>query len=172
VPEKFHELQWTRLAEGKTPPAFVERVQHLLSGEVAKTARAQPSLTELSPVPARTKRVLSGVVIGAAAAAVLLVLGVFAFERLRGSSASVQDESIAVLPLTNESGDAQEQYFSDGISEDLITALSQFQGLKVIGRTSSFLFRNSKEDSRSIGEQLGVAHLLEGSVQRAGGVVG
>jgi TolB-like protein/Flp pilus assembly protein TadD len=79
--------------------------------------------------------------------------------------------SIAVLPLTNESGDAKEQYFSDGISEDLITALSQFPGLKVIGRTSAFQFRDTKEDSRSIGVKLQVAHLLEGSVRRAGDVV-
>jgi len=79
--------------------------------------------------------------------------------------------SIAVLPLTNESGDAKEQYFSDGISEDLITALSQFPGLKVIGRTSAFQFRDSKEDSRSIGTKLGVAHLLKGSVRRSGNVV-
>lgn len=79
--------------------------------------------------------------------------------------------SIAVLPFTNESGDASQQYFSDGISEDLITALSQLSGLKVIGRTSAFQFRDSKEDGRSIGAKLGVAHLLEGSVQRAGEIV-
>jgi len=79
--------------------------------------------------------------------------------------------SIAVLPLANESGDSSQQYFSDGISEDLITALSQFPALKVIGRTSSFHFRDSKEDSRSIGAKLGVAHLLEGSVRRSGDVV-
>jgi TolB-like protein/Flp pilus assembly protein TadD len=64
-----------------------------------------------------------------------------------------------------------QQYFSDGISEDLITALSQFPGLKVIGRTSAFQFRDSKEDSRSIGAKLGVAHLLEGSVRRSGEMV-
>jgi TolB-like protein/Tfp pilus assembly protein PilF len=76
-----------------------------------------------------------------------------------------------VLPLTNESGEASEQSFSDGISEDLITALGQFPGLKVIGRTSSFQFRDLKEDSRSIGAKLGVARLLEGSVQRSGDTV-
>jgi serine/threonine-protein kinase len=79
--------------------------------------------------------------------------------------------SIAVLPFTNESGDAKEQYFSDGISEDLIAALSQFPGLRVIGRTSAFQFRDSKEDIRSIGTKLGVAHLLKGSVRRSGDVV-
>ena len=76
-----------------------------------------------------------------------------------------------MLPLTNESGDAKEQHFSDGISEDLITALGQFPGLKVIGRTSSFQFRESKEDSRSIGAKLGVAHLLEGSVRKSGEMI-
>ncbi|MGH8230969.1 MAG: tetratricopeptide repeat protein [Steroidobacteraceae bacterium] len=79
--------------------------------------------------------------------------------------------SIAVLPLVNESGDASQQYFSDGLSEDLITALSQLSGLRVIGRTSSFQFRDSKDDSRAIGNKLGVAHLLEGSVRREGNAV-
>src|SRR5215467_12632711 len=105
------------------------------------------------------------------AVALLLVFGYFGLDRLRGSRPSVQGESIAVLPLRNESGDAKEQYFSDGISEDLITALAQFPRLKVIGRTSAFQFRDSKEDSRSIGAKLGVAHLLEGSVRRSGEVV-
>ncbi len=57
-------------------------------------------------------------------------------------------KSIAVPPLVNESGDPEEQYFSDGLSEDLITALSQFAGLKVIGRNSAFQFRDSKDDPR------------------------
>ncbi|HZX72411.1 MAG TPA: hypothetical protein VFE77_16520 [Rhodanobacter sp.] len=77
-------------------------------------------------------------------------------------------KSVAVLPLVNESGDKGQQYFSDGLSEDLITALSQFSGLKVINRDSSFRFRNSTDSVREIGERLGVAHLLEGSVQRLG----
>jgi TolB-like protein/Tfp pilus assembly protein PilF len=79
-------------------------------------------------------------------------------------------QSIAVLPLVNEGGTG-EQYFSDGLSEDLITALSQFAGIKVIGRNSSFQFRDTKDDSRTIGAKLGVAHLLEGSVRRGGDVV-
>ncbi len=80
-------------------------------------------------------------------------------------------KSIAVLPLTNESRDKDQQYFSDGLSENLITALSQFPGLKVISRDSSFRFRNSNDSSATIGARLGVAHLLEGSVQRAGSEV-
>jgi len=79
--------------------------------------------------------------------------------------------SIAVLPLVNASGDASQQFFSDGLSENLIDALSGFEGLRVIGRTSSFRFRDSKEDARSIGAKLGVAYLLAGSVQRADDMV-
>ncbi|WP_374608242.1 hypothetical protein [Thermomonas sp.] len=75
--------------------------------------------------------------------------------------------SIAVLPLANASGDANQLFFSDGLSDNLIDALSKFEGLRVIGRTSSFQFRDSKEDARSIGAKLGVAYLLAGSVQRA-----
>lgn len=86
-------------------------------------------------------------------------------------AATTAASSIAVLPLTNESGAASEQYFSDGISEDLINALSQFPGLKVIGRDSSFQFRNSQAGSRRIGAKLGVAHLLEGSVQKSGNMI-
>jgi len=86
-------------------------------------------------------------------------------------STPIPDKSIAVLPLTNESGEKDQQYFSDGLSEDLITALSQFAGLKVISRNSSFQFRDTKLPSASLGQALGVAHLLEGSVRRAGDVV-
>ena len=87
------------------------------------------------------------------------------------AAAAIADKSIAVLPLTNESGDKDQQYFSDGLSENLIVALSQFSGLKVIGRNSSFRFRDTHDDSRTIGAKLGVATLLEGSVQRAGDAV-
>jgi TolB-like protein/Flp pilus assembly protein TadD len=83
----------------------------------------------------------------------------------------IAEKSVAVLPLVNESGDANALYFSDGLSEGFINALSQFPGLKVIGRASSFQFRGSKDPVGVIGAKLGVAHLLEGSVQRAGDAV-
>ena len=81
---------------------------------------------------------------------------------------AIPDDSIAVLPLRNDSGNQQDRYFSDGLSESLITELAQSPGLKVISRDSAFQFRATQTDSRSIGAKLGVAHLLEGSVQRAG----
>jgi serine/threonine-protein kinase len=87
--------------------------------------------------------------------------------RLSAASALSQ-KSIAVLPLLNETGGSDEEYFSDGLSEELIAALAQVRGLKVIGRNSSFRFKNQKEDSKSIGEKLGVGTLLEGTVRRQG----
>ena len=85
--------------------------------------------------------------------------------------APAAQRSIAVLPLTNASNDKEQQFFSDGLSESLINALSRSDGLKVIGRDSSFRFRDGKEDSASIGHKLGVSYLLSGSVQREGAVV-
>jgi serine/threonine-protein kinase len=87
------------------------------------------------------------------------------------ASAPVQPQSIAVLPFTNLSSDPEQTYFSDGLSEDLITALSQASGLKVISRNSSFRFRGSDQDARAVGKALGVARLLSGSVRRAGSQV-
>jgi TolB-like protein/Tfp pilus assembly protein PilF len=83
-------------------------------------------------------------------------------------AASIPQKSVAVLPFENDSGQKDQQYFYDGLSEDLINTLSQYQGLKVISRNSAFQFRNSKDSSAEIGKLLRVAHLLEGSVQRAG----
>ena len=76
--------------------------------------------------------------------------------------------SIAVLPFLNMSGDPENEYFSDGLTEDIIDALAQVPGLKVTARTSSFSFRGKEADVREIGARLNVEHLLEGSVRRAG----
>jgi serine/threonine protein kinase len=77
-------------------------------------------------------------------------------------------KSIAVLPLLNKSDDPNDEYFSDGLSEELIAALVQIRELKVIGRSSSFRFKDRKEDSKTIGEKLGVSTLLEGTVRKEG----
>jgi TolB-like protein/Tfp pilus assembly protein PilF len=179
VPDRFREVQWTRLPGGETPPDFSERVRRLLSPGLPDTpANTRPTAdSTLVAVPVaggRTPALRRTAVVLAVVTIALAVLGYLASERLGRPKTAMQAataKSIAVLPLANESGEASQQYFSDGISEDLITALSQFPGLKVIGRTSAFQFRDSKEDSRSIGAKLGVAHLLEGSVRRSGTVV-
>ena len=116
----------------------------------------------------------------------LIAAGLFAFQFLRpvgtsrrdvgqieegrpgGSSLPISQKSIAVLPLLNESGDPKDEYFSDGLSEELIAALAQIRELKVIGRSSSFRFKDRKEESKIIGEKLGVSTLLEGTVRKQG----
>ena len=86
-------------------------------------------------------------------------------------AAAPADKSVAVLPLKNESGDPKQEYFSDGLSESLINSLSHIPEFKVIGRTSAFHFKNSPETSATIGRQLAVANLIEGSVQREGSTI-
>src|SRR5205085_8058652 len=80
----------------------------------------------------------------------------------------IPEKSIAVLPFVNMSADKNDEYLSDGVSEELITALSKITGLQVKARTSSFAFKGKNEDIQKIGELLHVSHLLEGSVAKAG----
>ncbi len=76
--------------------------------------------------------------------------------------------SIAVLPFVNMSPDPEQEYFSDGLSEELLNVLAQIDELRVAGRTSSFAFKDQNQDLRIIGEALGVANILEGSVRKSG----
>jgi TolB-like protein len=107
------------------------------------------------------------VVIGGAISLSLFFLGRYT-ARNSSSAFELSAKSIAVLPLLNESGDPADEYFSDGLSEELIAALAQIKELKVIGRSSSFRFKDRKEETKTIGEKLGVATLLEGTVRKQG----
>jgi TolB-like protein/Tfp pilus assembly protein PilF len=103
-----------------------------------------------------------------------LLLSYFLYSRfsaqqsLTDSPTEVIDKSIAVLPFVNMSDDPSQEYFSDGLSEELLNLLAKIPELKVIGRTSSFAFKGKNEDLRNIGKQLGVSYLLEGSVRKSG----
>jgi len=79
--------------------------------------------------------------------------------------------SIAVLPFVNMSSDPEQEYFSDGISEEILNSLAKVKELKVAGRTSSFAFKGQNQDLRQIGDTLGVEHILEGSVRKSGAKV-
>jgi TolB-like protein/predicted Ser/Thr protein kinase/Tfp pilus assembly protein PilF len=79
-----------------------------------------------------------------------------------------QGPSIAVLPFANMSGDKENEYFSDGLAEEILNALAQVPGLRVIARTSAFAFKGQNTDIRRIAETLGVVNILEGSVRKAG----
>jgi serine/threonine-protein kinase len=108
------------------------------------------------------------VVICGAISVALFFLGRYSAGTRQSQSSDLPAKSIAVLPLLNESGDSKDEYFSDGLSEELIAALSQIKELKVIGRSSSFRFRDTKEEPKTIGEKLGVSTLLEGTVRKQG----
>jgi TolB-like protein len=82
-----------------------------------------------------------------------------------------QAKSVAVLPFVNMSSDPEQEYFSDGISEEILNALAKVKELKVAGRTSSFAFKGKNQDLRQIGDTLGVEHILEGSVRKSGATV-
>ena len=112
------------------------------------------------------------VVVGAVVSIGLFFLGRYtagnAASRNSQAAAALPQKSIAVLPLLNESGDPKDEYFSDGLSEELIAALAQISGLKVIGRSSSFRFKDRKDEPKTIGERLGVITLLDGTVRKQG----
>ena len=123
------------------------------------------------------QRSRGGIWIAVVVVAAILSLGLFflgrytagnATPRLHEAATVIPHKSIAVLPLLNESGDPKDEYFSDGLSEELIAALAQISGLKVIGRSSSFRFKDRTEEPKTIGKKLGVSSLLEGTVRKQG----
>jgi serine/threonine-protein kinase len=85
------------------------------------------------------------------------------------SPTTVPEKSVAVLPFDNFSPDKETDYLSDGLTEEITTALARVPGLRVAARNSAFVFKNRKEDLRKVGGQLGVATLLEGSLRKSGG---
>lgn len=104
----------------------------------------------------------------AVVAAVVVILGAvyLVYRSLGSSSDSGIEKSIAVLPFTDLTPDHNMEYFGDGISDEIINALTTIKDLKVAGRTSSFQFKNEKVDLRTVGQKLGVSYVLEGSVQK------
>jgi len=129
---------------------------------------ADVSTDEIRSFPYWSKRKFAAFIVGVA----IVAAGLLAYQFLRAPRSTISssggNKSIAVLPLLNESGDPKDEYFSDGLSEELIAALAQIRELKVIGRSSSFRFKERKEESKTIGEKLGVATLLEGTVRKQG----
>jgi TolB-like protein len=136
VPERFREVQWTRLIGGEVVAAFAERVQRLLSeGSAERPASA----------PARAAAP------GAASA-----------------TPGAEAPSIAVLPFVNMSRDEDNEYFADGLAEELLNVLAKIRGLRVAARSSAFKFKGKSADAADVGRALNVATLLEGSVRKAG----
>jgi TolB-like protein len=174
VPESFQRVQWTRLPAGETPPAFVERVRRLLSTEPPITFRppasaasgAGPPLKEPVPPFWRSRPILLAIV----AVVVLAAPAYFWISKHLTPSAATfvpPPHSIAVLPFVNMSGDKEQDYFSDGLSEELLNDLARINELQVAARTSAFSFKGKDTDIGTIARRLNVGAVLEGSVRRS-----
>jgi TolB-like protein/Tfp pilus assembly protein PilF len=176
VPERFREVQWTRLPAGETPPQFVRLVSQLLTGGAAATI-ARQSATAPKRGTSRSGPWLAVSVVLVAAALYLL------FDRpwitrpaaiLRPATPTdtavafaPPARSIAVLPFVNMSGDKEQEYFSDGLTEELLDSLTRIKELHVAARTSAFSFKGKDADVGTIARKLNVATVLEGSVRRS-----
>ena len=189
VPESFQRAQWTRLPGGVTPAAFVERVRRLLSAEQSQgpTGTESPP-ARVSAAPTMRNSVLaswrSKSALLATIAVLVLALGYFAANRLvlskRGAEVAAAPalesasatafnpppHSIAVLPFVNLSGDKDQEYFSDGLTEELLNSLAEINELQVAARTSSFSFKEHP-DIATVAHKLNVGAVLEGSVRRS-----
>lgn len=129
----------------------------------------QPSLSPINnrqPITSTKSKNRSFVI--AVLTVVALALAWFAYSKLGADKHPTLDKSIAVLPFADLSQSKDQEYFSDGLTEELLDLLSRQKELRVIGRTSSFAFKGKNEDLRTIGEKLGVSYILEGSVRKSG----
>jgi TolB-like protein/Flp pilus assembly protein TadD len=207
VPDKFRELQWTRLPGGDASAAFVERVRRLLSPDptavvnlAGVTRDALPSARSVSRRAGRRAAfsVQSAVRLGIAAVLVLTLVylvidkfwpsnsvpttpAVASADEKPGSKAgstpsaatafNPPPHSIAVLPFVNMSGDKDQEYFSEGLTEELLNSLARINELQVAARTSSFSFQGEHPHISAVARKLNVGAVLEGSVRRSGHTV-
>ena len=187
VPEEFMRFQWTRLVNGEPTPDFVAQVKRLLEGgKTLEPGRLRPGervrgvASPMRPSPARPGgpksalwlAILLGAFIGVAVywATRAPVPGPAALPKSEpvAKAAPVADKSIAVLAFADLSEARNSEYFSDGISEELLNVLAKVPGLRVAARTSAFFFKGKNLPIAEIAAQLNVAYVVEGSVQRAG----
>jgi len=163
------ESQWADVPADGRERAFARLAEALLRPEDAAPAPPRAGLPASAPLPRRPR--LSLIAAGAAALAAVLAGGWFWLRPHAAPaplSAPVTDKSIAVLPFTDMSESHDQEYFADGMAEQILDLLAPIPALKVIARTSSFQFKGQAADVRTVGEKLGVSTVLEGSVRKAG----
>ncbi len=178
VPAAFHHVQWTRLPDGNTPASFVSHVLKLLGAEpgssgastVAHDTGAVPSQrAPLLPARRRHGKWALSAIVGLLA---LAAVGWVAWRHhwLPGTASGIDagEKSIAVLPFADMSEQHDQQYFGDGLAEEILNVLGTIPGLKVVGRSSSFRFRDNTQDLRKVGAALGATYIVEGSVRKSG----
>lgn len=179
VPDSFLAVQWTRLPGGAVTAEFIRRIAALLSGPPARGAVAPPDAPSPGDRRSPMRPIVAAIVVIA-----LAVAGPWVWQRVATHGAATSsvastvaetaaprpklEPSVAVLPFVNMSSDREQNYFADGLTEELIDKLAQNRDLKVISRTSSFAFKGQNVDIRRIAEKLGVQNVLEGSVRKDG----
>ncbi len=175
------ESQWIDVGTGGTDAAIASLVgavrQHLLPGAATTTppSHGASGIKYPAATPRRTWVIAGTVVVIALAGAYFFANKVWlhghsalAVRVGAGTSETVSDKSIAVLPFTDMSEKRDQEYFGDGMAEEILDLLVKIPGLTVIGRTSSFQFKGKNEDLRTIGMKLNASYVLEGSVRNSG----
>ncbi len=180
LPDSFHRVQWTRLPAGETPPAFCQRIKSLLGTTEETALHLQPHTTLQGAAVAKAPASRGWILVAVAG---VLLAGVLTLKPWRMANAppatpavsaapavpgTAPERSIAVLPFTDMSEKKDQEYFSDGLSEELIDMLTKVAGLRVPARTSSFYFKGQHVTIAEIAKALGVTHVLEGSVRKSG----
>ena len=198
VPGEFLRVQWTRLPGALVTPQFIEQVKRLLGGSASPmptphTGSAAPRSPSAPAPSSETKPKFHLALVAGLGVAVLALVGYIALRPgarptpppvapaqpiaetksapSPAPTANVLNKSIAVLPLANMSEDKDTGFFADGVHEDLLTNLALVSELKVVSRTSVMQYRGTTKTIKQIGEELGVAYVLEGSVRRSGNKV-
>jgi TolB-like protein len=180
VPEPFLRVQWTRIPAGDAPTAFCDRIKALLAAGHGESPVPQQAARPAAPPTAAT-RSRTWMIAIVVAVAILLAAGWKVWRSpartLPPASApavtaaatafSPPPHSIAVLPFVNLSGDKEQQYFSDGLTEEVLDSLARMNELQVAARTSSFSFQGEHPDIATVAHKLNVAAVLEGSVRRS-----
>ncbi|HZE13006.1 MAG TPA: serine/threonine-protein kinase, partial [Chthoniobacterales bacterium] len=170
-------LPLEQLKAARVPAAIMELLKQMLAPDRAKRPQSAQELLvavhrvylRFEPRAAqRRKRTLLATI---AAALVIAVAGAGLFFYKRAQSAAQVERSIAVLPFENLSSDKNNAFFAEGMQDEILTKLSRIAALKVISRTSTSSYRPNPKNLPEIAQQLGVAHILEGTVQRAGNTV-
>jgi TolB-like protein/Tfp pilus assembly protein PilF len=209
LPEKFREVQWTRLRLEETPGELARRVSRLLSDGVQEAERPLRDERARDDAPTKKKKrddrpawlKHAWQIMGLVFAVYYLLIGpiwrrthpkpekrpveevaeaaeaVAAAQKIseavlgKQAVAELTEKSVAVLAFTNLSDDKGNEYFSDGISEELLNVLAKIPGLKVSARTSAFYFKGKEVPIPEIAQKLGVAYIVEGSVRKSGNQV-
>lgn len=176
---QFHSHGMSSWKGGRDEAQFVE-LRESIAAHLGKPSGADPAIAKLPNKPAPTSlagKILKPVPLAIFGIAIVAAIALSLMLRTPAMPTSDADRratnveapaSIAVLPFIDLSPAGDQEYFADGISEEILNVLVRFPGLKVAGRTSSFSYKGRNEDLREIGSTLGVNHILEGSVRRSG----